>query len=136
MLEQNNPEICKLRIRDHKILQNSITNSNLLYTIAATIIPQKYLLKPTYDQPVNFVEQQANLRKILSFLMQNKVLKNDYVWKIKNIVKKDRYIINNLMNDLMSYDMSKHSHNEDSQRVTFMKYMRKNSNQPRQFERL
>ena len=60
--------------------------------------------------------------------MQNKVLKNDYVWKIKNIVKKDRYIINNLMNDLMSYDMSKHSHNEDSQRVTFMKYMRKNSN--------
>ena len=64
------------------------------------------------------------------------MLKNDYVWKIKNIVKKDRYIINNLMSDLMSYDMSKHSHNEDSQRVTFMKYMRKNSSEPRQYERL
>lgn len=68
--------------------------------------------------------------------MQNKVLKHEYVWKIKNIVKRDRYIINNLMNDLMSYYMSKNSHSEDSQRVTFMKYMRKNSNENRNYERL
>ena len=60
--------------------------------------------------------------------MQNKVLKNDYVWKVKSVVKKDRYIIKNLMNDLMSYYMSKQNQNEDSQRLTFMKYMRKNSN--------
>ena len=93
-------------------------------------------MKPTYEQPVNTIEQEANLRKILSFMMQNKVLKNDYVWKVKSVVKKDRYIIKNLMNDLMSYYMSKQNHNEDSQRLTFMKYMRKNSNEHRNFERL
>ena len=47
-LEQNNPDICKLRIRDFKSLQNSIISSNLLYKIASAIIPQKYVLKPTY----------------------------------------------------------------------------------------
>ena len=68
--------------------------------------------------------------------MQNKVLKNDYVWKVKSVVKKDRYIIKNLMNDLMSYYMNKQNHNEDSQRLTFIKYMRKNSNEHRNYERL
>ena len=41
--------------------------------------------------------------------MQNKVIKSDYVWKIKNIVKKDRYTTNILMTDLMGYYMNKNA---------------------------
>ena len=33
-------------------------------------------MKPSYERPSNFVEQEANLRKILNFLIQNKIIKN------------------------------------------------------------
>lgn len=58
--------------------------------MATTIIPEKYTLKPTYEHPVNAMEQESNLKKILSFYSHNKILRSELAWKAKSLVKRDK----------------------------------------------
>lgn len=79
-----------MQIRDFNTLLTNILCKNLLYQIAATILPQKYTPKPTYDEPVNQMEQESNIKKILSFYAHSKILRTDLAWKAKSIVKKEK----------------------------------------------
>lgn len=75
-LEQQSPSIARMQIRDMVSLQAAITNSNLLFRIAEVILPEKYTIKPTYERPINHVEQESNMKKILAFLAHNRVLRS------------------------------------------------------------
>jgi hypothetical protein len=55
---------------------------------------------------------------------------------VRLIVKGDKDLLNALLKDLLGYYMSKKSNNEDSQHVTFVKYLRKTSNSPQYIEKL
>jgi hypothetical protein len=61
---------------------------NLLYKVATAIMPEKYTLKPTYETPINQMEQESNIKKVLSFLAHNKILRSELAWKAKSLVKK------------------------------------------------
>jgi hypothetical protein len=43
------------------------------------------------------MEQESNLKKILSFLAHNKMLKNEQVWKAKAMVKREKTAILQVM---------------------------------------
>ena len=92
-LQKNSNNIAKFQIRDLNSLYSAIVHSNLLYQIAEAILPEKYTLKPTYEKPVNHIEQESNLKKILSFYVHQRIIKSEYNWKARSIVKKDKIVI-------------------------------------------
>ena len=96
-LEQESVEIASLQIRDLNSLYLAITSRNLLFKIAKAIAPEKYTLKPTYDSPINSVEQESNLKKILSYFTHNKMLKSEHAWKARSFIMKDNRTVLNIM---------------------------------------
>ena len=90
-------------------LYSAVINSNLLFKIAEVILPEKYTIKPTYERPINHIEQESNLKKILAFFTHNRVLKPDYTLKARSIIKRDKIVLNHLLIDLMKFYMNKHS---------------------------
>lgn len=41
----------------------------------------------TYQRPINDVQKESNLKKILGYLIQNKMIRSDYLWKTRALVK-------------------------------------------------
>lgn len=122
-----------MQIRDYNALVTNILCNNFLYKIATVIFPEKYTLKPTYEEPINHMEQESNIKKILSFYAHNKVLKSELAWKAKSIVKKEKSITLQVMKGLMNYAKSvrKSAMNmkiePENPVISFVKFARQNS---------
>jgi hypothetical protein len=102
-LEQENTTVTDMQVRDFSSLLAAVLTHHLLYRVAVIITPEKYALKPTYDHPTAAVEQESNLRKILSFYVQNKILKIEPMAVAKKMVKRERSAVVKVVAELMGY---------------------------------
>ena len=134
-LEKHSQNIAKLQIRDILALYSAINNSNLLYKIAEVVMPEKYTLRPTYQKPLNHIEQESNLKKIISFYVHQRIIKSDYNWKLRSIVKKDKAVITHLLNDLRKYHMKMKNRNMEGTN-SLAKYVKYDRTQSQPLERL
>lgn len=128
MLEKISGEIASLKIRNEASLFNAVISTDFLYYYG-WIITNKKTITPNYPQTMNSVQKESNLKKVIGFLVQHKIIRSDYLWKTKSLMKKEKNIINQLINDLITY--YSHLHNKEQMKtINFIKYTRDHSHEP------
>ena len=88
---------------------------------------KKRVLTPNYERPLNIVHKESNLKKILGYLVQNKIVRSDFLWKSKSIAKSDWSIIQDLLEELRNHYTFSHKKTE-SRTVNFIKYIKPEPN--------
>ena len=88
---------------------------------------KKRVLTPNYERPLNIVHKESNLKKILGYLVQNKIVRSDFLWKSKSIAKSDWSIIQDLLEELRNHYTFSHKKTE-SKTVNFIKYIKPEPN--------
>ena len=100
--ERNYPQIGEFRIRSEASLFEAIINTDFLFHYSWFITCKK-AVTPTYERPVNDIQRESNLKKVFGYLIHNKILRSDYLWKTKSLIKNQNNLLRNLVNDLSNH---------------------------------
>lgn len=101
-LEKSSQEIAELKIRDKSALVTHLVEGSFLFIFSELVTNCKKAISPTYDKPATVVQREANLKKAISYLVQNKAIRSDHLWRTKQLAKRDIKYIRELLIDLMS----------------------------------
>ena len=81
-------------------------------------------MTPTFEKPINEIQKESNLKKSIGYLVQNKIVRSDYLWKTRSLVKGDQAILSDLITELINH----YNHlqkKEQAKTVNFVKYLRR-----------
>ena len=112
-----------MKIRSEETLYNMMVNSDFLFHYAWMITGKKVVL-PSFERPFNNIQREANLKKVLSYFVQCKIIRSDYLWKSRALLKRDGNTLEELANDLSSHYSRIHK-KEQSKSVNFIRYMKR-----------
>jgi hypothetical protein len=59
-------------------------------------ITGKKAVTPTYEYPINEIQKESNLKKVLGYLLQSKIIRSDYLWKAKSLLKNESSLLKEL----------------------------------------
>lgn len=105
------------------MLYNSIICTDFLFHYSWFITGKK-AVTPTYERPVNDIQKESNLKKVLGYLVQNKIIRSDYLWKSRSLVKREQTLIKDLVLDLINHFNNLYK-KEQSKSVNFVKYLKR-----------
>ncbi len=98
-------------------------NSDFLFHYAA-VITGKRALTPNYERAFNAVQRQSNLKKALSYFIQHKIIRSDYLWRTKALLKPHSNTLHELIDDLAAH-FHRLFKKEQMRTVNFVRYLRK-----------
>jgi hypothetical protein len=85
-VERSYPPIGEFKIRNEPALFAAVTGTDFLFHYSWFITGKK-AVTPTYERPVNDIQKESNLKKVLGYLVQSKIIRSDYLWKAKALLK-------------------------------------------------
>jgi hypothetical protein len=86
-IEKNSSEIAAMKIRSEEALFSAILNTDFLFHYAA-FITGKRAITPNYERAFNSIQRDSNLKKALSYFVQHKIIRSDYLWRSKALLKR------------------------------------------------
>jgi hypothetical protein len=125
-IEKHSAEIAALKIRSEEGLFSAIVNSDFLFHYAA-VITGKRALTPNYERAFNAVQRESNLKKALSYFIQHKIIRSDYLWRSKALLKRHSATLEELVDDLTAH-FHRLFKKEQMRTVNFVRYLRKEDN--------
>ena len=126
-LEKHSPEIASLKIRSENELHAAVASSRFMFDVAAVMTGRR-AVTPAYSHPTSLTQREANLKKVLGYLVQNSVLRSDYLWKTRALAKQDSVVVGDLLNSLAGH-YYRLNQKEQARSVNFVKYLtRQNEN--------
>lgn len=98
-------------------------NTDFLFHYAA-FITGKRALTPNYERAFNSVQRESNLKKALSYFVQLKIIRSDYLWRSKALLKRQNSTLEELVGDLMAH-FNRLFKREQLRTVNFVRYLRR-----------
>jgi hypothetical protein len=112
-----------MKIRSEETLYSMIANSDFLFHYAWFITGKK-AITPNYERPFNAIQKESNLKKALSYFIQNKIIRSDYLWKSRSLLKREGSIFEEFVNDLVSH-FNRLYKKEQIRTVNFIRYIKR-----------
>lgn len=81
------------------------------------------MITPNYERAFNAVQRESNLKKALSYFVQLKIIRSDYLWKCKALLKREGSLLQELISDLMNH-FNRLFKKEQLRTVNFVRYMK------------
>lgn len=128
-VERNYPEIGSFKIRNWESLHQAFVKSDFLFQYSWFITGKK-AVTPTYERPVNDIQKESNLKKVLGYLVQSKIVRSDYLWKAKALINSESSLMRDLVADLVTHYNQLYK-KEQLRTVNFVRYLKREDSSSR-----